>query len=90
VSGLGETVEKQMVGSPKPVNMRDSELPSAERRLCSRSFAEKRTEGFEEFVKSLRFYTPMFCEELLKCEDSFAKECEGCRRKAVECALSTV
>jgi hypothetical protein len=56
--GLGETVEKQMVGSPKPVNMRDNELPSAERRLYSRSFAEKRTEGFEEFVKKPRVLHP--------------------------------
>jgi predicted molibdopterin-dependent oxidoreductase YjgC len=57
--------------------------------LYSRSFAEKRTEGFEEFVKSLELYTSTFCEELLKCKDFFAKECEGCRYKAFESTLST-
>jgi formate dehydrogenase major subunit len=33
--------------------------------LYNRGFIEKRTEGFEEFVKSLEPYTPASCEELL-------------------------
>ena len=32
MSGLGETVERQMVGSLKTINIKDHEPPSAEKR----------------------------------------------------------
>jgi hypothetical protein len=40
VRGLGETVEKQMVGSLKSVNMKGTEPPSTEKRLHTQSLKQ--------------------------------------------------